>query len=394
MYGYGICLTGVANSITASTLTIKDDLNVEGVPIIQGISTATSGTNIQGMGINNTTINKGSISVQGGNILGQSTASEGIGIYNEGATKVTITGTTQDYNTHIEGTSTNGTGIGIQNKVGTLLLTNGSNTSINEKYPEIEGLTYGVDAVSGSTFNFYDGKVTGTNQKALTGINPSLLENTAVYPAISTNPKTAVIKQTVKIIYDANGGTGAPQTQVGYVNQNATLSATTPVQTGYKFIGWNTDKNAKVAIYNPGVSYKVTADLYLYAIWEKLNGIVPTIKTMNLSFASVPDDVTTLTSTTEKESYESSTTIEGDTTVLYDLRIYRFQNDITIPSGETITFGETEDVGTATTDASRMVVVVFEGNLTNNGTITAVASSGRIWWTKRNVYMRKRYINQ
>lgn len=52
----------------------------------------------------------------------------------------------------------------------------------------------------------------------------------------------------------------------------ATLSKTEPVRTGYKFLGWNTDKNAKTGNANYAGDKKYCAgNLTLYAIWEKVN---------------------------------------------------------------------------------------------------------------------------
>ena len=71
-----------------------------------------------------------------------------------------------------------------------------------------------------------------------------------------------------KVSFNANGGSGAPSAQTKYYKNALTLSSTKPTRTGYSFVGWNTDKNATSASYQPGASYTKDADLTLYAIWK------------------------------------------------------------------------------------------------------------------------------
>lgn len=88
------------------------------------------------------------------------------------------------------------------------------------------------------------------------------------------------ISTILTIVYNANGGTGAPSshshTQVGteYPIQNTiTLSSTTPSRSGYYFCGWATSANATSAQYSAGGSYTYTFagnnthTTTLYAVW-------------------------------------------------------------------------------------------------------------------------------
>ena len=68
------------------------------------------------------------------------------------------------------------------------------------------------------------------------------------------------------LTYDANGGSGAPEdvvTDRGIV----TLSTVEPTQNGVTFLGWNEDKEATKAAYQPGDSFNLVKDTKLYAIW-------------------------------------------------------------------------------------------------------------------------------
>ena len=69
--------------------------------------------------------------------------------------------------------------------------------------------------------------------------------------------------------YNANGGSGAPSSQTKYYDMTLTLSSTIPTRPGYTFMGWATDSNATVAIYQPGDSLIDNSDITLYAVWKK-----------------------------------------------------------------------------------------------------------------------------
>lgn len=76
-------------------------------------------------------------------------------------------------------------------------------------------------------------------------------------------------QQTVVVTFDANGGTNAPTTQNPALGQTFTLSTKTPTRSGYIFLGWGTDRNAKEAKYTPGSQLSFNSDVCLFAIWER-----------------------------------------------------------------------------------------------------------------------------
>ena len=71
-----------------------------------------------------------------------------------------------------------------------------------------------------------------------------------------------------KVSYDANGGSGAPSSQIKYYGQTLTLSSTKPTRTGYVFKGWATYSSASSATYSAGSSYYNNSGVTLYAVWE------------------------------------------------------------------------------------------------------------------------------
>ena len=76
---------------------------------------------------------------------------------------------------------------------------------------------------------------------------------------------TASTKYT--ITYDANGGSGAPASQIKGVNESITLSTTIPTRTYYTFKNWNTKSDGSGKAYEAGATYSTNANLKLYAQW-------------------------------------------------------------------------------------------------------------------------------
>ncbi len=75
-------------------------------------------------------------------------------------------------------------------------------------------------------------------------------------------------KKTYTVTYNANGGSGAPLSQIKTYGTNLTLSSSAPTRTGFDFIGWSTSAAATTAQYQPGDTYTSNADLTLYAVWR------------------------------------------------------------------------------------------------------------------------------
>lgn len=69
------------------------------------------------------------------------------------------------------------------------------------------------------------------------------------------------------IAYDANGGSGAPDSQTKWRDESLELSSTKPTRTGYTFQGWATSSSGSVA-YQPGASYTSNSGVTLYAVWK------------------------------------------------------------------------------------------------------------------------------
>ena len=72
------------------------------------------------------------------------------------------------------------------------------------------------------------------------------------------------------LTYDANGGTNAPEQKTDEQDTILKVSEDTPIRRGYEFLGWSTDKDAEKAEYQANDEIKLTKDITLYAVWEKM----------------------------------------------------------------------------------------------------------------------------
>ena len=93
-------------------------------------------------------------------------------------------------------------------------------------------------------------------------------------------------KATYTVTYNANGGSGAPQSQIKTAGTPLTLSNSKPAREGYTFLGWATNSSASGASYRPGDSFLIDANTTLYAVWE-LKYVVPPTPTLNATSKSV-----------------------------------------------------------------------------------------------------------
>lgn len=74
-----------------------------------------------------------------------------------------------------------------------------------------------------------------------------------------------------KLTYNANGGSGAPEEQTGFVGENVTLSMEIPVRNHCTFLGWAKNPNAPEAEepFEPGKTVAINGHVTLYAVWDE-----------------------------------------------------------------------------------------------------------------------------
>jgi len=69
--------------------------------------------------------------------------------------------------------------------------------------------------------------------------------------------------------YNANGGTGAPASQIKTEDVNLVLTSDIPTFEGREFLGWARTADAAVPEFAPGAEYSENADITLYAVWSE-----------------------------------------------------------------------------------------------------------------------------
>lgn len=164
----------------------------------------------------------------------------------------------------------------------------------------------------------------------------------------------ALAKYTVS--YNANGGSGAPDSQTKYYGKTLTLSSTKPKRTGYTFKGWATSSGGSVS-YNSGASYTANASITLYAVWQ---AVTYTVKYNTNGGTGAPSNQTkthgvTLTLSSTKPTRASE--VEDGVTTTYTFK------------------------GWATSASSSTVAYASGAKYTTNASVTLYA----VWTTKTTV---------
>ena len=134
---------------------------------------------------------------------------------------------------------------------------------------------------SGYTFLGWSTSSTATSAS----YQPSTTYNFTGSTAGKTYTLYAVWKQNTyyaKLVYNANGGSGAPSAQSKNSSTSQTISftipSTKPTRSGYTFLGWSTSSTATSATYDPGDTYSIRSTSTsssspttktLYAVWVK-----------------------------------------------------------------------------------------------------------------------------
>lgn len=71
------------------------------------------------------------------------------------------------------------------------------------------------------------------------------------------------------VSYNANGGSGAPDSQTKYYGVGLTISSTIPTRSGYTFMGWSLNEVSESVYYTAGSTCGRNENITLYAVWKK-----------------------------------------------------------------------------------------------------------------------------
>ena len=128
-----------------------------------------------------------------------------------------------------------------------------------------------------------------------------------------------VTANSYSINYNANGGSGAPSSQIKYYGTNITLSSTVPTRNGYTFLGWSTSSTATTATYQPGSTFSSNANTTLYAVW-KANATTLSVNSTNSAYISTSGEMKyyTFTPSTSYTNVIYSTGSDDTMVYLYD----------------------------------------------------------------------------
>lgn len=119
----------------------------------------------------------------------------------------------------------------------------------------IKGLSVGTATVTAKCFSQKYAGSTGSDSEWIKDTT------TVVY-------KVTVERPGFTVSYNANGGSGAPASQLKTEGEALTLSTQVPTRSGYVFRGWAMNASASNAAYQPGDSYTTDSDVTLYAVWQ------------------------------------------------------------------------------------------------------------------------------
>ena len=185
-----------------------------------------------------------------------------------------------------------------QNVVKTWTITYNANGGTNAPSPQTANvgqsitITYSKPTRNGYTFLGWSTWNESTEPEAMftPGYSYSSDYDMTLYAVWEQN-----VVKTWSIIYDANGGTNAPEKQTANVGQSIIITQDKPIRSGYTFLGWSTWSGATEpeAMFTPGYSYTSDSDTTLYAVWERVNTDPPSLYFpdtygINLDFNYIP----------------------------------------------------------------------------------------------------------
>ena len=104
----------------------------------------------------------------------------------------------------------------------------------------------------------------------------------------ATHTFRITVNKDYTLSYDANGGTGAPQSQTKTVAASScdfTVSSQKPTWEDHTFLGWAEDSNAQTAQYTAGQKITVQGNKTLYAVWQDNTPSAPTENDLGILLA-------------------------------------------------------------------------------------------------------------
>jgi len=120
---------------------------------------------------------------------------------------------------------------------------------------------------SGNSFTFPTPTRTGYTYQGWSTSSTATSGVKSLAPSSNTTYYAVWKAITHTLTYNANGGSGAPGSQI--LEDNNVISSTIPTRLGYTFLGWSTSSSATSASYLPGSTISSSANVTLYAVWKQ-----------------------------------------------------------------------------------------------------------------------------
>lgn len=125
--------------------------------------------------------------------------------------------------------------------------------------------------------------------------------------------------------FNANGGINPPESVTASEGEMVVLPGDAPSRNGYSFVGWSVTSNSTAADYTSGDSFRLDADITLYAVWKSTGQVSDGSDTV----VKDPDSGGVTTITSEEVSVALAAAIEGSEVI----RIVSANADaVTIPA--------------------------------------------------------------
>lgn len=191
----------------------------------------------------------------GYNFKGWATSKTGSVIYSPGATYTANSGVTlyAVWSPYTHKVAYDGNGNGGAGVPGSQTKTYGSTLTLSSAKPTWTGHTFlrWNTKADGSGTNYSPGATYGADQNGGT---------VTLYAIWSLNSFT--------LTFDANGGTGAPDSVTKLYGQDIILPVKAPTRPGHTFLGWSTSSGASSPTYTAGGTFTQNSSVTLYAVWK------------------------------------------------------------------------------------------------------------------------------
>ena len=199
---------------------------------------------------------------------------------------------------------------------------------------------YGSALVLSSTIPTYDGRMFAGWNTEIDGSGTAYVAGGTYTADADVTLYAQWILNTYTIIYNVNGGAGAPSNQTKTYGVDLELRNTIPLYAGRTFNGWNTAADGSGTAYDPGETYSVNESATLYAQW--------TVNTFTVTYNKNTGEAVTNMPENQTKIYTEDLVL-SDVVPVYSGRAFNGWNTEADGSGTTYVPGGTYNINEAVT---------------------------------------------